>query len=157
MEGLNAYRSFDKSITLTTVHRQARTDQEQVRFREALKRLRNYNINQTDYELFSSLFWDQLSADEKRRFEGVLHLMPTKDSVEQYSHIRLAQCEEPVLILPAKHNSETARQASDEDAEGLHAKVLIAVGASVMLTRNLWTSKGMSYKYIIAKVLADLT
>ena len=83
--------------------------------------------------------------------------MPTKDSVEQYSHIHLAQCEEPVPILPAKHSSETARKASDEDAEGLHAKVLIAVGASVMLTRNLWTSKGMSYKYIMAEVLADLT
>ena len=146
MEGLNAYRSFDKSITLTTVHRQAGTDQEQVRFREALKRLRTYNINQTDYELFSSRFWDQLSEDEIKRFEGVLHLMPTKDSVEQYNHMRLAKCGEPVLILPAKHNPEISKKASDEEAEGLHAKVLISVGASVMLTRNIWTSKGTSYK-----------
>ena len=110
------------------------------------KRLRTYNINQTDYELFSSRFWDQLSEDEIKRFEGVLHLMPTKGSVDQYNHMRLAKCGEPVLILPAKHNFEVARKASDEEAEGLHAKVLISVGASVMLTRNIWTSKGTSYK-----------
>ena len=71
--------------------------------------------------------------------------MPTKDSVEQYNHICLAKCGEPVLILPAIHKPEIAKKASDEEAEGLHAKVLISVGASVMLTRNIWTSKGTSY------------
>ena len=149
MEGLNAYCSFNQSITLTTIHRQAGTDLEQVRFREALMRLRSYNINQTDYELFSSRFWDHLSPEESEKSVDMLHLMPTKDSVNQYNHMCLARGEEPVLILPAKHNSEAARKASDEEAEGLHAKVLISIGASVMLTRNIWTSKGKSSKHSI--------
>ena len=30
-----------------------------------------------------------------------------------------------------------------DDAEGLDKEVLLAEGAKVMLTRNLWTSKGL--------------
>jgi ATP-dependent exoDNAse (exonuclease V) alpha subunit len=43
----------------------------------------------------------------------------------------------------ARHNKPEAKKASDEDAEGLESEVLIAEGAKVMLTRNLWTSKGL--------------
>ena len=43
----------------------------------------------------------------------------------------------------AKHNKPEAKKASDEDAEGLESDVLIAEGAKVMLTRNIWTSKGL--------------
>jgi hypothetical protein len=44
----------------------------------------------------------------------------------------------------AKHNSPEAKKASDEDAEGLQKEILLAEGARVMITRNVWTSKGMS-------------
>ena len=57
----------------------------------------------------------------------------------------LAGSEKPVLILNARHGSPAAKKASEEDAEGLQAKVpTISVGASVMLTQNMWTSKGIS-------------
>jgi hypothetical protein len=42
----------------------------------------------------------------------------------------------------AKHNSPAAKKASDEDADGLEPMILLAEGACVMVTRNLWTSKG---------------
>ena len=36
-----------------------------------------------------------------------------------------------------------ASRASEEDAEGLERLILLAEGAQVMITRNLWTSKGL--------------
>ncbi len=55
---------------------------------------------------------------------------------------RLAALAKPVLCCKAKHNCTEAKKASEEDAEGLEKEVLLAEGAKVMLTRNLWTSKG---------------
>jgi len=54
----------------------------------------------------------------------------------------LAGIAKPVIRCKAKHNHPEAKKASDEDAEGLEKEVLLAEGAKVMLTRNLWTSKG---------------
>ncbi|KAJ6522692.1 hypothetical protein B0H10DRAFT_1864934, partial [Mycena sp. CBHHK59/15] len=49
----------------------------------------------------------------------------------------------PVLRCFAKHNGPEAKKASEEDAEGLQKEVLLAEGARVMITRNVWTSKGL--------------
>ncbi|KIJ36217.1 hypothetical protein M422DRAFT_261547 [Sphaerobolus stellatus SS14] len=41
------------------------------------------------------------------------------------------------------HNCNEARKASEEDADGLQTEILLEEGACVMITRNLWTSKGL--------------
>ena len=56
---------------------------------------------------------------------------------------RLASLGKPVLRCIAKHNGPEAKKASEEDAEGLQKEVLLAEGPRVMITRNVWTSKGM--------------
>ncbi|KAJ6620451.1 hypothetical protein B0H10DRAFT_1946006 [Mycena sp. CBHHK59/15] len=43
----------------------------------------------------------------------------------------------------APHNGPEAKKVSEEDAEGLQKEVLLAEGARVMITRNVWTSKGL--------------
>ncbi|KAK7041219.1 hypothetical protein R3P38DRAFT_2471325, partial [Favolaschia claudopus] len=55
----------------------------------------------------------------------------------------LASLGKPVLLCWAEHNSREASKASEEDADGLEQEVLIAEGARVMITRNVWTSKGL--------------
>jgi ATP-dependent DNA helicase PIF1 len=47
------------------------------------------------------------------------------------------------LRCKAKHNHAEAKKAKSEDADGLEKEILLAEGAKVMLTRNLWTSKGL--------------
>ena len=42
-----------------------------------------------------------------------------------------------------KCNHTEARSAKSDDADGLEKEVLLAEGAKVMLTHNLWTSKGL--------------
>ena len=43
----------------------------------------------------------------------------------------------------AKHNHKEAQKAKSDDADGLEKEILLAEGAKVMLTCNLWTSKGL--------------
>jgi hypothetical protein len=43
----------------------------------------------------------------------------------------------------AKHNRKEAKNVKSDDAEGLEKEILLAEGAKVMLTCNLWTSKGL--------------
>src|ERR1700733_9369213 len=56
-EGHRVYDSFDQSITLETVFRQAGNDPIQVAFRDALLRLRTYSTTEDDYHLFQTRFW----------------------------------------------------------------------------------------------------
>jgi len=68
----------------------------------------------------------------------------------------LSELGKPVVRCKAKHNCPAARKASEEDAEGLEAETLLAEGAKVMVTRNLWIAKGV-YKNIKEQVWAWLT
>jgi hypothetical protein len=69
-------------------------------------------------------------------------LLPTRAAVLECNTFRLAQLGKPVIRCKAKHNCSAAAKASEEDADGLEAEILLAEGAKVMVTRNLWTSKG---------------
>ncbi len=111
-------------------------------FRDALLRLRTYSSNEEDYAHFSTRFWDNLNPEERAAYDDVLHLLPTRASVLELNKHRLAGIAKPVIRCKAKHNHPEAKKASGEDAEGLEKEVLLAEGAKVMLTRNLWTSKG---------------
>jgi ATP-dependent DNA helicase PIF1 len=141
-EGHNVFLSFNKSITLSTIYRQAGEDAQQVAFRDALLRLQTYSSNEEDYALFSTRFWANLTPEQRTSFDDVLHLLPTRASVLELNKCRLAATAKPVICCKAKHNHPEAKKGSDKDAEGLEKDVLLAEGAKVMLTQNLWTSKG---------------
>jgi len=62
--------------------------------------------------------------------------------VLEFNCRHLSNTGQPVIRCKAKHNHSEAKKASDDDADGLVKEVLLAEGAKVMLTHNLWTSKG---------------
>jgi hypothetical protein len=45
-----------------------------------------------------------------------------------------------------KHNHTEVISAKSDDADGLEKKILLAEWVKVMLTHNLWTSKGLVKK-----------
>ena len=142
-EGRRAFESFTQTVTLGQVFRQEGNDPQQVKFRDALMRLRDYATTDEDYHLFASRMWDNLTPVQRSEFDDVLYLLPTKAAVHELNCRKLAAMAKPVLRCLAKHNLPEAKKASDEDAEGLEKEILLAEGAKVMLTRNLWTSKGL--------------
>ena len=54
---------------------------------------------------------------------------------------RLVASAKLVLQCHAKHNHTEAKKPKSDDADGLKKAVLLAEGAKVMLTCNLWASK----------------
>ena len=85
-----------------------------------------------------------------------MRLLPTRALVHETNIKRLSELGKPVVRCKAKHNCPAARKASEEDADGLEAEILLAEGAKVMVTRNLWTAKGV-YQNIKKQVWAWLT
>ena len=85
-----------------------------------------------------------------------MHLLPTCALVHETNIKLLSELGKPVVRCKAKHNCPAARKASEEDADGLETEILLAEGAKVMVTRNLWTAKGV-YQNIKEQVWAWLT
>ena len=141
-EGRRVFESLNQSVTLETVYRQAGQDLEQIKFRDALMRLRTYSTTQEDFDLLSTRTWDNLTPQQRTEFDEVLHLLPTRATVDELNCRHIAALGQPVLRCKAKHNHSEAKKSSDEDADGLEKEILLAEGAKVMLTRNLWTAKG---------------
>jgi hypothetical protein len=101
------------------------------------------HTGEDDYQLFQRHMWNNVTADKHAGFKDALHLLPTKNSVAEYNKLHLVQTAQPVFQCMAEHNCSSAKKASVDDADGLEPMVLLAEGAKVMTTRNLWTSKSM--------------
>lgn len=48
-----------------------------------------------------------------------------------------------VALIEAVHNNETARQSSDNSAEGLSRRLYLSIGCRIMLRRNICVDKGL--------------
>ncbi|KAJ7328920.1 hypothetical protein DFH08DRAFT_709364 [Mycena albidolilacea] len=145
-EGREAYESFNKSIILTEFFHQQGDSPAQIAFRDALMHLRNYNTTAEDYAMYSTQFWHNLSLAEQDEFEGVLHLLPTGEAADIVNKKKLAVLNMPVVCCKAQHhrvNIAKSRKASAEDAEGLEPEIYLAEEAHIMITHNLWPSKGL--------------
>jgi ATP-dependent exoDNAse (exonuclease V) alpha subunit len=144
--GRDVYLSFNKSITLQYIFRQQGDDLVSQQFRDLLLRQRTYSITQGDYNLLSTRFFQHLPDEEKRTFHDAIHLFPTRADVENHNHRHLESENVPVLHCKARHSGgKHAKQATDDQADGLEAEILLAVGAKVMLTKNIWTDRGTTF------------
>jgi ATP-dependent DNA helicase PIF1 len=144
--GKDVYLSFNLSITLQRIFRQQGDDLISQHFRDLLLRQRTYSITQEDYNLLSTRFSQNLSDEEKHTFRNEIHLFPTRADVGDHNHHYLEATRAPVLRCKARHSGgKRAKHATDDQAEGLEAELLLAIGARVMLTRNIWTDRGIFF------------
>jgi ATP-dependent DNA helicase PIF1 len=142
--GWQAFQSLRKSVTLQQIFRQAGADPESVLFRDALMHLRTYATTEADYALLSTRFTTVVPAQEQDQFKNALHLFPLRDLVSTHNTRTLALMNKPVVRCPARHTGgSSAENATEEEAEGLEKEILLAEGAAVMLTKNLWTPMGL--------------
>ena len=124
--GRSAYQTFDKAVVLTQVMRQSGQDQEQVRFREILLRLRDASVTKDDWETTRE---GQIA--NKDNFSQALHLLPTVDAVAAYNLDKLRHNGQPVAETKAIHSGPRASTAASDDAGGLDPVVHIAQGANI--------------------------
>ena len=140
--GQRAFRMFNKAVVLDHVVRQDGDDV----FRDALLRLRDAETTYADYMLFSSRFLNSHVVDNA--FASAVHLYPTQKKVAEYNLEKLSELHcstNPVARVQAEHRPDvaSARNATTEEAGGLRKLLLLARGARVMLTTNLWVDAGL--------------
>jgi hypothetical protein len=115
-------------------------------FRDLLLRQRTYSITQEDYNLLSTCFPQNVPDEEKNTFHEAMHLYPTRADVDDHNHHHLESRHTPELRCKARHSGgPNAKKATDNQADGLEAELLLAVGIKVMLTKNIWTDIGIKF------------
>ena len=102
----------------------------------------------SDWEWFQSRCREKVAAaDFQAAFDNGIHLYPINEQVKERNTSKLReislQLHTPVAILAAKNSCRKAANACNKLAGGLHKVVSLCVGASVMITQNLWTEQGI--------------
>ena len=70
-------------------------------------------------------------------------LLHGNEKVASDNYESLKKLGKPMATINAKHNNSTASKLPADDMGSLQPQLLIAKGAKVMLTRNLWTEAGL--------------
>ena len=111
--------------------------------------LSNYRmgvLTEDNWTWFESRSRERL-LDYDNATEAGIHLYPTNDQVKERNTEKLRQLSStfsrPVAVFPAKNSCAKAAAASNKLACGLDKVVTLCVGASVMVTQNLWTEQGI--------------
>ncbi|KAI0725235.1 hypothetical protein BC629DRAFT_1646611 [Irpex lacteus] len=113
-----------RSFCLQVVHRQQGDSEEQKRFRDLLAHAAAGGLTLDDWNLLITRPKDRLSPAEQASFSDTICLLTKTEA--------------------AKHDgSPAAAKASSEDAAGLEAEVILAKGAKVMISRNVWQDHGL--------------
>jgi len=135
---LSVYYLFTDIVILKVNQRCNSDDQE--KFRNLLLNVRNGVCTVDDWNLLmtrsSSLLTNELTPSHVR-------LSFSNDSVQKENLELMRSLQQPIVLIHARHSKPGASKLSPEEFGGLEAKLKICLGARVMLTRNLWTGKGL--------------
>ena len=114
-----------------------------VRFRDILSRLRLGQPTVEDYQQLTARFWSSLIPAEQAEFATAQHLCASRETAQAVNNGVLRRINQPVLVVPA-NDTGAVRTTADDNIEGLPNTLYLMAGAKVMITRNIWTEKGLT-------------
>jgi ATP-dependent DNA helicase PIF1 len=143
-DGFVAYRQFHEVYKLDLIQRQSGDSESQQKFRDILLRLRDGESTITDWEELTLRFEEKQSIIEKDKFKDSTLVLPTWDDVDAVNMEKLRSLNCPIAKIKAVHTGGSeAKNADSDTAKGLESQLLLAKGACIMLTANLWTKFGL--------------
>ena len=142
--GLAAYSQFKEAYKLDVAQRQSGNTKEQQDFRDLLLRLRNGESVLDDWKVLSTRFEGKINRTESERFSDAMFILTKWSDVNAINIDQLRYLNAPVAKILAVHTGGNEAKKADSDiAHGLEAKLVLARGARIMLTTNLWTEAGL--------------
>jgi hypothetical protein len=140
------YNMFNTVFFLTQNYRQGSAHARDLA--NFLANYRNGALTDEDWMWFESRSREHVSEfDFTAASEAAIHLFPTNEKVREYNICKLQQISVQeivsVAIFPAKNSCAKAATASNKLAGGLDKVFSLCLGASVMITQNLWTDQGI--------------
>ena len=139
--GFFIYRLFAKVINLTQNERSKGKNNDQKRFRQLLLNLQNGDSTESDWNLLLATTPD--SIGNQKYTEEYVKLSFSNEKVASDNFEALQCLHVPIAQVNAKYSCSAASKLASDDMGGLESKLFLAKGAIVMLTRNLWTEKGL--------------
>ena len=110
---------------------------DQLNLLNRLLRIRNGTITQNDWLDINARYEKDLAQDEQTNFSHnkVLTLMETWNEVNEENHLKLSQLGVPVATIISEGSGPHHNKIDKQCGQIMH-RCLIAVGATVMLTKN---------------------
>lgn len=138
LAGSIAYQQFRSVTVLKCVVRQ----NSDAVFRDILQRLRDGESTLHDYQRLRSRFVG--IAHNQSIFSEAVGVFAHKADAHDLNLDKLCHLRKPIARIKALHSGGyVASKASTDEAGGLESTLVIAEGARIMLTANLWIAKGL--------------
>ena len=140
--GHSIYGLFQTVVMLSENIRQAGNNPEAEEFRAILLRLRDGQSTQDDWTTLCQRTPQHVNMSD---FTDAPRLHFDKLSVAKYNFEKLKNLGSQIARISrsAIHLGRNAKNAKSDDAGGLDAVIVLACGAAVMLTSNLWQEVGL--------------
>ena len=134
LKGYSVYQTFTECVVLTQTMRQKL---DQIGLLERLLRIRSGNVTQQDWININLRHEQKLKQSEKEAFQNgtVITLHETWREVKMENRKQLSQLGVPVAVIPSTGRGRHHKK-SDKQVGRIPARCIIAVGCTVMLTRN---------------------
>ena len=145
-QGYCAYQMFFHVVILSVNQRVIGSNHSQILCTELLLRLRNGETTHDDWKQLLSRprpSRQPTKVSDIGQFKGAAHLYYPNEDVAAYNYDCLIKLKQPVAEIHAKHSSQQSKKISAEEMFNLQPRLLIATGACLMLTMNLWPSTGL--------------
>ena len=84
-----------------------------------------------------------MRVTDLHNFKNVTRLHYSNEDVAKYNYDHLVELQHPIAQINARHSCDKVKNISSQELFGLEPYLLIAKGAVVMLTMNLWPSVGL--------------
>ena len=141
VEGLKVYKMFSTVVQLKRSFRQDSSDV----FYSTLQRMRQGTQTTADWRYFCTRNLEKLPSDERALFlsNTTVRFCSTRQAAADWNAIKLKELRKPLVVLKARHTGVGGAGRSADDFGGLEARTVLAEGARVSLTKNLWTDKGL--------------
>ena len=143
-DGSALYRLFNQSFRLRVVHRQGGDSPDQVTFRNLLFHASRGGLTEEEWRLLNSRSERKLSLETRQLFEDSICLYTTRNDVHDINIAELQALDRPCARIIARHDGgAAAAKAPADEAGGLENHIILAKGAKVMITRNIWQTEGV--------------
>ena len=117
------------------------TNRNNAKFIQLLHNMRNRNVTKHDWEYIMKRY--KLPQNECVKFNNAVHLMTTNIACKDFNHDKLKLLKTPIAQIKGQCSKKSFEGKPADDFGGLLPVLSIAVGARVMLTRNLCIEKGL--------------
>lgn len=138
-QGYLAYQLFKTVVKLEVNQRSLGQIQEQKEFRDILINLRNGESTVDDWKLLLT----RKVPEDVSCLDSYVKLSFSNEEVNRDNYHSLKKLGEPIARIDAIHSTSQGKKLSAEDIGGLEPTIYLALGARVMLTKNIWPEKGL--------------